>query len=82
MNNMLIKLFTMAAKIEKGGWIVIPPFKNKYACTLRVEWYLDKRYGFERSFTKIELEHANIDLAERFVEEANRNLEMLLKQDS
>ena len=82
MNNMLIKLFTIAAKIEKGGWIVIPPFKNKYAVTLRVEWYLDKRYGFERSFTKMELERENIDLAERFVEEANRNLEMLLKQTS
>jgi hypothetical protein len=82
MNDMLIKLFTIAANIKKDGWIVIPPSNRKYTVTLRVEWFLDKKYGFERSFTRTELEQTNIDLAAVFVEEANHNIDMQLKQSA
>jgi hypothetical protein len=47
-----------------------------------VEWFLDKKYGFERSFTRTELEQTNIDLAAVFVEEANHNIDMQLKQSA
>lgn len=80
MNDFLIKLLKLRKKIVRDGWLMLPPVASGTGdvLSLRVEWYLEQKYGFERVFSMKELRDANFDLAEAFIQEANREIERQL----
>jgi hypothetical protein len=77
MEDFLLDLITIRNCINRGGWLVIPPVKN-YTLTLRVEWYLDKKYSFESEFsTKTILDSDNNYIIDEFIHFANREIDIL-----
>ena len=81
MNDLLLKLLNIKNKIKHNGWITIVPNANS-DLVLRVKWYLEQKYEYEQRFTIMELKDSNVDLAEYFVETANREIERLLGESS
>ena len=81
MNDLLLKLLELKNKLSHGGWITIVPYENTNL-VIRVEWYLEQKYGYEQQFTVDELKSANADLADYFIETANREIEHLLGKSS
>lgn len=77
MNDLLLKLLELKNKINHSGWITIVPYENENL-VIRVEWYLEQKYGYEQQFTVGELKNANVDLADSFIRAANCEIKRLV----
>lgn len=79
MNSGLSQLLEMSSKIELDGWIVIPPQPNINELNIRVEWFIGgEKYGFQYTFSIMELNICNTDLFSEFIIAANKGIEKLL----